>query len=155
MAQTDFEPTPGRDGDKAFVCDSWRRSQQDAPACSAMPTRAYVAWMNQIVRGFLGSHDTKLQLQKGCFLLVARDVERPKYIHGWALFSAAGGRLVLLYAFTKKAHRRQGVIRALLAQAMEQSGEPLTHYASRTRFDEIWEGYDLEYLPLQTLEVAA
>lgn len=152
---SDFEPTPARDGDKAFVCDSWRRSQQDAPAYSAMPTRAYVAWMNSVIRGFLGSHDTRLALPRGCFLLVARDRERPKYIHGWALFSQREGQLALIYAFTKKGHRKSGVIRSLLAQAMEQSGEPLTHYASRTRFDDIWEGYGLEYLPVQTLEVAA
>lgn len=150
----EYEITKPRDGDKAFACDSWRRSQQDAPAYSAMPTRAYVAWANAIIKGFVGTHNDRLELRDGCFLLVARDKERARYIHGWALFSNADSKLTLIYCFTKKEHRKQGVCNALLASAMETTGEPLTHYASRTRFDDVWEDLGMEYLPVQQLEAA-
>lgn len=150
----EYEITAPRDADKAFACDSWRRSQQDAPAYSGMPTRAYVAWANTIIKGFVGTHHERLELRPGSFLLVARDKERPRYIHGWALFTQHAKGLTLVYVFTKREHRRQGVCNALLAVAMEQSGEPLTHYASRTRFDRVWEGLGLTFQPVQDLEAA-
>lgn len=146
------------DAEKNLVRDSWRWSQQDTPAFSAMPSRAYAGWINAVMAGFIGADDKRIDMRPGDFLLVARDVNRPRFVYGWGLFRALNPGLALIYAATKQQWQRQGVAWGLVEAAIERVGADVATdelwYCSRTRHDDIWERWGFSHVPLQKLEAA-
>lgn len=150
MLTPDYQIGEAVDGDRNLIKDSWRRSLQDAPAYAAMPSGAYVGWVNEIIRHFVGEASA-LRLHPTDSLLVARDKVRPAYVYGWLLGRDMQPGLSLVYLFVKGAHRREGIAKALLAEALERASDgPLTH-AFRTRFDPWFESLGLAFLPVERL----
>lgn len=146
---------PAQRDDRNFVSDSWRRSLQDQPAYSAMPTRGYVAWINAVMAHFVGSSHDGLALRPGIRIYTARDVERPAFLYGWLLCRDTEPGLALVYLYTRNGYRRQGIASDLLAHALEDGSDgPLT-YAFHTRVDRWLEQLGLTYQPVEHHERSA
>ena len=143
------------DGDRNFVADSWRRSLQDQPAYSSMPSRGYVAWANAVIAHFLGSRPDGLALRHGDRLYTARDIERPAYLYGWLLCRDAQPGMSLVYLYVKNGYRRQGIASELLAHALEDVDDGPLSYAFHTRVDKWLGSLGMSYQPVEQLERAA
>ena len=144
--------SPAQNDERNFVADSWRRSLQDAPAYSRMPTRGYVAFASSVIKNFLGHDPSFIALDKRDRLYVARDDERPSYFYGWLLGRDMQPGFALVFVYVKGAHRRQGVAKDLLAAAIEATEEgPLT-YAFRTRMDGWFDDLGMTFSPVENLE---
>lgn len=151
MLGASYAIAPAVSAERNFIADSWRRSLQDQPAYGAMPTRGYVAFANAVICNFLGT-GSLLELDPRDRLYMARDKERPAYCYGWLLGRDLSPGFALVYLYVKGAHRRQGIARDLLADAIEATEDgPLT-YAFRTRSDAWLDSLGMAFVPVETLE---
>jgi ribosomal protein S18 acetylase RimI-like enzyme len=147
----DYAIAPAVSAERNFIADSWRRSLQDQPAYASMPTRGYVAFANAVIGHFIGPGG-QLVLDPRDRLYIARDRERPAYCYGWLLGRDLSPGHALVYLYVKSAHRRQGIARDLLLNAIEATEDgPLT-YAFRTRADAWFDALGMQFVPVETLE---
>lgn len=152
MSEPMWDVTEPRHEERNLVMDSWRRSMQDAPAYRKMPTRAYCYWANCMIQSFLGQDVHRIELRDDDFLLVARDKERPTYVLGWLLATDTKPGCALAYVYVKQNDRGQGVAADLIATAIERCEPGPVTYGIRTRFDQLWESYGMEFKPIQEFE---
>lgn len=150
----DITPAMPLPREKSFVHDSWRRSYEDSEVNATIPKRAYVAYMNEVIRGFIGADQESFDdVRPDCMVLVARDPDRQSLVYGWLVVQADGPVMNVVYAFVKKDWRRQRILGRLLARATELLEPDESHYCTRTRFDGVFARYGYTYLPFQEIEL--
>ena len=112
-----FEPM--RETDRAFVLDSWLRSYLESPLGTALGGDRF----------FLHQRPVSERLLRACRVVVARPLDWPEGIAGWACADSAPGVFVLHYAVVKRDYRRIGVGRRMLAELGlgEQAVKVFTH----------------------------
>lgn len=116
-----------------------------------MPSRAYVAYINDIIKSFFGVPPHRLTSPSDR-VFVARDKERPTYVYGWLLARDMSPGCAVVYCFTKRVHRRLGIASDLLATALEAFDPGPYTFAFRTRASRWFEGLDFAYQPVSELE---
>ncbi len=105
--------TPFREGDRAFLMDTWARSYRVAEACEAIPSDAYFPWHRKRMESILAR----------ALVLVARDKTNPVFIYGYGVFERVRDKFVAHWVYTKGAFKYRGVASLLLRAALERIGD--------------------------------
>ena len=96
---------PLESGDRAFVLNSWLKSNRDSFMVRRIPNTIYYEKHHSLVEHLLATANT----------LVICDPDSPNVVYGYVCFDITGAdELVLHYAYIKQSFRRMGLMRALL-----------------------------------------
>lgn len=133
--------TRAKPDDLDLVRDSWAHSYRKATwfegqhrrSNRTMPTDAFHTWHRPIREGIL---------ERRPLILVARDVDDPSFLYGWACAEVNANlypdRFVLHYGYTKLTFQRQGIFRLLLGTALDVLGDDMprgyTHHTIMDRY---------------------
>lgn len=136
----DLDVSLMRTAELGFVASGWKRSFQDAPQNASLPDAVYFARINRLFDALMARPTVSV--------LVARDRERPDTLLGFVCVEWADDAMALHYAFTRKSHRRLGVLTELLRRALDGCEAERLVYTAGTRFDALWERLGFERVEL-------
>ncbi len=107
-------------GDRAFVLNSWLKSNRDGFMVRRIPNTVYYDRHHSLVGHLLATANT----------LVICDPDSPSVVYGYVCFDiTAGNEFVLHYAYTKQSFRRMGLMRALLKD-LDETEKPSRYVAT-------------------------
>lgn len=106
MLEKLFTFSPAKPEDRAYVLDSWLRSYEQSPWAMQVGERAYFERQRPLTE----------RLLRDCDTVIARPVDWPDGIVGWACGQSLPSTFVLHYANVKRDYRRIGLGRALVLQ---------------------------------------
>lgn len=117
------------DDDRPFLLDSWAKSTRDEPWAGCIPNNMYMAVLQESVRQLVA---------RGMHILIACNPERESQIVGWlAVEKGRDAERVVHMLYCKRAFRRMGIARLLLAQVGLKPDDPFV-YTYRTRMSRVF-----------------
>lgn len=130
--------------DWPYIRSTWLRSYRESDSCAGMPDTAYFPWQRARIARVL---------DRAPLVLVARDEDSPIYVLGYGVFERIGSRFVTHWVYVRKAEKRQGIGRLLLATALAAIGQGasklvMTH---RTYFEAKAREMGFEFQKLESL----
>lgn len=133
------EVGPAVPAELPFVLSSWKKSFRHAPQNAPLPNSVFFDRINPEINA----------LASRCDVLVARDESDPLFLYGFLAYEVKKDAFAAHYVYTRHGFRRQGVAKALLAEALDRAGDVGDlFYTAHTRFDRQVEAFGLRYTNL-------